>query len=281
MGYRQGSSDHGRGRGIPRHEKAKARRRKNQPRNAYVQEETTAVTSREVVDRTVNSLRNLGKQVFALSPFSEHFDRWLTDVKVVLSEFESSTSTNVDDYYVKERSEILSRAELELAEIKSMETLAEEAAQKLPESNILLKQIEKEYAAKTKRTKERKSSEIKRLANNVDRLEEELKAISEMETGIFRGLSKKAKAQKEADATKRLNQAEDELTSAEQGFSDQQKRLDEEYEKKKQPVVSQVEEQQKKVDRIEVDNSLETREATCERLIDVLNRLVQRNLTIQ
>src|SRR5271157_3261156 len=279
MGYRQGARgprNSGRGRGRQRHERAKAKKRKNQTSSVYLTEETPAVTSKEIVDKTVSSLRNLGKQVFALSPFSAHFDRWLTDINVVLTEFESSPYINTDDYFTKGRAEILSRVELELAERKRMESSAEEAVRQLSESKSHLRQIEEEYGTERKKLEGRKSSEIKRLTNNVDQLREELDAVSRMKTGIFRGLSKKAKAQKEADATKRLKQAENEVASTEQSFTRQQEKLKGEYEKKKQPVASQIEEQQKEVDRTDVDGSLESRMAASERLVDALTRLVER-----
>lgn len=279
MGYRQGARgprNSGRGRGRQRHEKAKAKKRKNQTSSAYLAEETPTVTSKEIVDKTVSSLRNLGKQVFALSPFSAHFDRWLTDVNVVLTEFESSPYINTDEYFTKERSEILSRVELELAERKRTESFAEDAVRQLSESKSHLKQIEEEYATERKKLEGRKSSEIKRLTNNVDQLKKELDAISRMKTGIFRGLSKKAKTQKQADATKRLNQAENEVASTEQSFTRQQEKLNGEHEKKKQPVIMQIEEQQKEVDRTDVDGSLESRIAASERLVDALTRLVER-----
>lgn len=281
MGYRQGARgprDSGRGRGIPRHEKAKTKKRKNQTGSAYQTEsaQVAAETSQKMFEKTVNSLRNLGRQVFALSPFSDHFDRWLTDVKIVLSEFESSSSVNVDDHFVDERVEILSRVEFELAEWRHMESFADEAVRQLSESRSVLRQIEEEYENEAKRLEDWRSGEIKRLTNNVDGFREELEAISRMKTGIFRGLSKEAKAEKEADATKRLKQAESELASVEQSFTHQQEMLNEEYEKKKRPVASQVEKQQKEVDRIKVDGSLESRMAACEGLVDALTRLMER-----
>jgi hypothetical protein len=281
MGYRQsarGPRDSGRGRGIPRHEKAKKKKRKNQTGGAYETEsaQVAAETSQKIFEKTVYSLRNLGRQVFALSPFSDHFDRWLTDVRMVLFEFESSSSVNVDDHFVGERSGILSKVESELAEWRHMESFAEEAVRQLSESRKFLRQIEEEYANEAKKVEDWKSAEIKHLTNNVDGLREELEAISRMKTGIFRGLSKETKAQKEADATKRLNQAESELASVEQSLTRQREELNEEYEKKKQPVASQVEKQQKEVDRIKVDGSLESRMAACEALVDALTRLMDR-----
>jgi hypothetical protein len=97
-----------------------------------------------------------------------------------------------------------------------------------------------------------------------------------MKTGIFRGLSKKAKAKKETEASQRLSSAQKELGSAEQGFAAELERLQAEYEKRKQPLVEQIRVEEKEVENQDVDGSLETRQAACEVLVNAVNALVER-----
>lgn len=71
MGYQPGMRsprNSGRGRGMSRREKAKARGQKRRSSGSYILEENHVPTSEEVADRTLNRLRNLGNQRFALSP---------------------------------------------------------------------------------------------------------------------------------------------------------------------------------------------------------------------
>jgi hypothetical protein len=279
MGYQRrasGPRNSGRGRGIPRHEKAKAKKQKQRLGIGYVPEEDHAATSGEVVERTLSSLRNLGKQVFAVSPFSEHFGRWLVDVKVVLSEFESSLEVGLDDPFLKERSRILSDVELQLDGRRRGEASAEKAAKSLADNRVVLERIEEGYLVETKAREERKAGEVKRLSSNVHGLREEVDRIGQMKTGILRGLSKKAKARKEAEAKQRLSQAEKEFSLAMQDFAAQQERLKAEYEKRKQPIVDQMGAEQKEVDGGDIDHSLEARQAACEALVNAVNSLVQR-----
>ena len=199
MGYqsRAGSPRNtGRGRGVQRREKAKARTHKRRFSGSRLSEENRVLTAGEAADRTLNSLRSLGNQRFALAPFNEHFGRWLTDLRVVLSEFESSPTVKVDDQFVKERSQILSNVEAELEELRRKEASGDEAFRSLSDNKALLERIEKEYIVRTKEIKARKDSEIKRLSSSVDGLKQELDRISKMKTGIFRRISKKGKAQK-------------------------------------------------------------------------------------
>lgn len=281
MGYQQrvGSRrDSGRGHGMHRREKAKAKSRGQKRRSggSYVSEEDHVPTSEEVVDRTLKRLRNLGNQVFALSPFSEHFSRWLVDLRVVLSEFESSPTVSVDDQFLKERSQILSNVELELEKRGSEEASCDEAIKSLSDNRILLERIEGEYTARTRDAEGQKEFEIKRLSSNVDGLREELDRIARMKTGIFRAVSKKAKARKETEATERLNLAQKELASTVQNFAAEQERLRDEYEKKKQHVIEQIRVEEKEVENEDVDGSLETRQAACEVLTNAVNALVER-----
>ena len=261
---------------MPRREKAKAKGRKRRSSSSYTSEENHAPTPEGIEQRTFSRLHNLGNQIFATSPFSQHFDRWLMDLKVVLSEFESSPNSNVDDQFVKERSQILSNVELRFEELRRRETSGDETFKSLSDNRLLLAQIEKDYATEKKEIEERKRTEIKHLSSKVESLNEELKLIARIKTGIFRAISKKAKTQKEAEATQRLNSAQDGLALAVQHFAAEQERLRDECEKKKQPLIEQMRDQQKEVENQEIDGSLEARRAACEALVNVVNALLQR-----
>jgi chromosome segregation ATPase len=239
-------------------------------------EENHVATAEEVVDRTLKRLRTLGSQKFASSPYSEHFSRWQTDLAYVLSEFESSPTINTDDQFVKERSQILSNVELKLEERRREETALEETAKSLSDSKILLERIEEEYATKTREFERRKNGEIKRLNNKIDALRGELDEVARMKAGLFRALSKKDKAQKEAETTQRLNTAQEERTLAMQGFTEEQERLQDEYERKKQPIIVRMRSYEKEIEHLDIDGSVEDRQVACEALVNAVNTLLQR-----
>jgi hypothetical protein len=281
MGYRsqvRSHRDSGRGRGAPRHKKAKAKpkRQKRQSGDWYVSQENNVTTSKEVLGRTLDRLGNLGRQVFAPSPFSEHFSRWLTDVRVVVSEFESTPGISLDDQFVKERSQILSNVELELDRRSQKEASAMEPIRRLSEKRVLLGRIEEEYTTRTRELERRKDTEIKRLSSNADDLRQEADSIARMKTGILRRLSKKAKAQREKEARQRLELAEKELASAVENFAAEQETLRSQYESAKQPVVQQIQNEQREIENQEIDGSLEARRSACETLINSVNALVER-----
>jgi hypothetical protein len=197
----------------------------------------------------------------------------LTDV---LSEFESSPNISADDQFVKERSQILSIVELELEEKRRKETSLEEAIKSLSNSKNLLERIKEEYATKAREIKGRKNSEIKRLYSNIDSLRGELDEIVRMKTGLFRGISKKDREQKETETTQGLNTGQRELELAMLGFTVVQERLRDEYERKRQPLIEQIRDRQKMIENLETDGSLEDRWFACEALVDAVNALLQR-----
>ena len=97
-----------------------------------------------------------------------------------------------------------------------------------------------------------------------------------MKTSIFGPFSKKAKAQKEADIGQKLTLAKNELASNVEKFKDEQEKLHDDYEKKKQTIIVEVRNLEKKIENLERDNSLETRREASEALANAVNGLLQR-----
>ena len=278
MGYRPQVRSHGsagRGSQAARREKAKAKRQHKHGSGGKYVEEEKVVSAEEIVQKTLSRLSNLGGQTFALSPFSEYFDDWLMSLSAVLSEFESNPAVNVDDQFVKERSQILTDVERGLAERRLVEAALGEDARALSDANHLLVQIDTEYAEKTREIGLRRNKDVERQTKTVHDLEEELERISQTKTSIFR-FSNKAKAQKMAEATQKLNSAKSRLELTLQNFTVEQEKLHDEYEKKKETVIEQVRNLEKQVANLEIDGSFEIRGAACEALTNAVNSLLQR-----
>src|SRR5512136_2750574 len=128
MGYRsnRGGSRRSSGQRFQKsqHEKAKARVHKHQEKGAYVEEES-ALTTEKLAEKTLSSIKRLGEQKFAVSPFRQYFDDWLLNVKQTLSEFESNPEIAVDEGFAKQREQTLTKVERELAELKQEEKALE------------------------------------------------------------------------------------------------------------------------------------------------------------
>ena len=68
------------------------------------------------------------------------------------------------------------------------------------------------------------------------------------ENGGFRGISKRDREQKETEAIQELNNRQRELELAMLDFTEVQERLRDEYERKRQPVIEQIRNRQKKME---------------------------------
>ena len=145
------------------HEK-KAKEKKQRLGGNYHQEETE-ISAKEVVEKNLGILSKLGNQIFALSPFSQYFDDWLVNLRQIISEFESNPSINVDEQFVKERSQIFLDVEGALAEKRLQETNLTGEAKELADNNHLLVETDKEYAEKTRELSFKRNAEVQRLSH--------------------------------------------------------------------------------------------------------------------
>jgi hypothetical protein len=278
MGYApRVKSFRGSGRGFVklRGDKGRAARRKRSGIGSR-QDDKLVVSLKEVSEKTLQLLHNLGSQKFGCSPFSEYFDRWLSSLSNVLNEFELSPSVSLDGEFLEERSRIFSGVEFELLQRRNLEASFENTIRSLPENRNLLARFKDEYAVKARELKARKKAEIKRLYSKIDGFRGQLDEIVHLKTGFFRGISRKDREQKEAATIQELNAAQRELEFAMMDFDAEQKRLKEEYEGKWLPVLEQIRDCQKKTEILEIDGSLEERWFACEALVDAVNALLQR-----
>ena len=284
MSYRPQTSSRrgtGRGRGKVHHEKAKRKGQKHRSGGKYLLEKSEASTFKEVVEKTLVGLRNLGDQIFAFSPFSHYFDDWLLSLKNVLSEFESNPAIKMDDEFVKESSQVIADVELVLAERRREEVVLEKATRRLAYQNNLLVQIDTEYVSATHKLASKRNSEIKRLTRRVHDFEEELEEASQMKVSIFSPFARRTKSHETAEVTRKLDAVKSELESVVTAFKVEQEKLHDEYEKRKQPVTEQVRSLEKNIEGLDTDSSLEDRQFACEELVNALKALLQRKTPLQ
>ncbi len=260
----------------PLRERGKDRKRIRRSVGRPIREEKPIATEREVSEGTLKRLHTLGIQKFGSSPFSEHFDRWLHNVTDVLGEFESHPNIGADDQFMRECAQTLSSIKLQLEGICRKEATLNQETKNLSIWRNRLKQINTEYAIVTSEIKARKKGQLRRLYSVIDSLKKEQEKVIRLKTGFFRGISKKAKEQKEIEIFQILNDKQRELELVILEFNVAQKQLQDEYDRKREPVLKQIKFFHRKVEDLEEDGSLEERWFACEALIDAVNTFLQR-----
>jgi archaellum component FlaC len=272
MGYQSGSRRGGFQKAS--HEKKKTRVHKLHGKKQTL-DETHIATAGEITEKTLGSLKRLGEQKFAVSPFSRYFDDWLLNLKEVLTEFETNPDVTVDDAFVEERERIIAKIEEEFNGAKQREATLNESVKELTDKNHCLVELDAEYAANTRDLGPKNNAELKELTHAVQHLEEELEDVRALKTSFF-GFTKKAKAKREVEVLGRLDVAKKAVESAVEKFKVEQEKLHDEYEKKKQAVIAEVQELEKEVEKLETDVSVDARQAAGEELVKAVNWLFQR-----
>ena len=273
----------------PRRNKAQTKPGKRPTGSGNRLGEEHVATLAETVDRTVNSLSRLGSQRFAVSPFHEHYDRWLLSVRTILSEFELNPAVNVDDRFREECSKALSGIELILKERRVKEMSKDDTVRKanrgILDAKNLLARAEREHATKKNQIAGEREHAIKPVAMSLGRLREELNRIVRMRAGFLRGISKKAKTEKTTEAAEKLDYTKKELAKIEQSYAFEQRKLESEFEKSRRKALEQIANYQREIEDLEngvqADDALDAREAACDALIDAVNSLLQRTSSRQ
>ncbi len=256
------------------------RKEKKRIQGRPIQEPKRTATEREISEATLKRLHILGRQKFGSSPFSEHFDRWLTNLETVLGEFELHPDMNIDEQFVKEREETLALIRLQLEGRRRKEATIDQEIKNLSYHKSLLGQINADYLSSASVLKGQKNAEIKRLHSEIALLKKKQAEVVRIKTGFFRGVSNKEREQKEIAVAQELNDKQTEIELCTLDLKAKQKQLREEYERRREPVLEQIRFFKKIIRELEADGSLEERWFACEALADSLNMFLQRKAAL-
>ncbi len=256
------------------HEK-KAKEKKQRSGGKYV-EETAEISAKEVVEKTLITLSKLGTQIFALSPFSQYFDDWLVSLNQVVSEFESNPTIQVDEQFVKERSQIFLDVEGILAEKRLQESNISEEAKQLAEINHLIVEIDKEYAEKTRERSFKRNADVQRLSTNIRELEETEATQREIKFGFFQLRAKRKATEQLLQTQQELKSTKNELQVTLESFTAEQEKMHDDYEKRKQQLIEKSDSLHKELEKLETDLSTNPRQEATKALANAINAYVQR-----
>ena len=257
------------------HEK-KAKEKKQRSSGKYF-EEQSEISAKEVVEKTLGTLIRLGKQIFALSPFSQYFDDWLVSLKQVVSEFESNSVIQVDEKFVKECSQIFLDVEGALAEKRLQENNLSDEAKELADTNHLMVETDKEYAEKARERSFKRNADVQRLSTEIRELEENLANQQEIKISFYKLTARRKAAQQLEQTQQELKSAKNELQVTLETFTAEQEKMHDNYEKRKQELTEKSDSLHKELEKLEVDTSIGPRQAATNALANTINALIQRS----
>jgi predicted nuclease with TOPRIM domain len=254
----------------------KTKEKKQHSGAKYLQEETVEVSEREVAQKTLNCLCKLGNQIFALSPFSQYFDDWLVSLRQVIAEFESNAAINVDERFVKERSQLFLDVEGALADKRLQESNLTAEAKALADNNHLIVEVDKEYAEQTRERSIKRNAEVQRLSTKIRELEDQLASQQEIKISFYKINARRRATEQLSQTIQNLKDTKNELEVKLQNFSAEQEKLHDNYEKRKQELNETSDRLHNELEKLETDASTNTRQETCNALTNIINALLKR-----
>ena len=254
----------------------KAKEKKKRSGAKYLQEEVPQVSAGEIAERTLNGLSKLGRQIFALSPFSQYFDDWLVNVRQVISEFESHPTIVADEQFVKECNQLFLEVEVALTENRLKESNLTDEAKALVDTNHQIGETDKQYAEETRERNNKRNTEVQRLSTKIRELEDQLTLEQEIKISFYKFNAKKKVTQQIAQTTHNLKAAKNELEVTLQTFTTEQEKLHDNYEKRKQKLNENSDRLHKELEKLETDTSTIARQAACNALAFTINALLKR-----
>jgi hypothetical protein len=253
----------------------KAKEKKQRSGGRYIEEEAE-VSAKEVAQKTLNVLSKLGTQIFALSPYSQYFDDWLISLNQVVSEFESSSTIQVDEQFINERSQIFLNVEGALAEKRIQESNLSEEEKALADVNHQIVETDKQYAEKTRERSFKRNADVQRLSSKIRELEDSVADQQEIKISIFKLRERRKAAQKLAQTQQDLKSTKNELKLTLDNFTVEQEKMHDNYEKTKQELNEKSDSLHKELEKLEIDTSTTPRQEATNALSASINALIQR-----
>jgi hypothetical protein len=271
----------GRTRGFDKPKKAKTRKSSTHHTVGSPKAEGGVQSHREVVDRTLASLDNLGLQTFATPPFQQHFDRWMKGLVTVLDDFEAGRLVEIDDVFREQRGSILSAVEAALKVEQAKEVTRSATLLGMHSSKDMLLHAEQEHDAKLRELSTRREQALKLLNDTAMRLRVELDEVLDTKVSFFERFTN-SRAKKEKEAKVRIADAEKGVDVTKARFAEELIALQSSYALTRQEILEKVAAERKDIDRLsaeaEVDGSVEIRRVACEELAQAVGAQVNRAL---
>ena len=259
---------------ISKQKKTKTKKTKTDAK--YLKEEIAKPTLQETIEKTLANIERLGRQVFALSPFSQYYNDWLVNLRQTVLEFETTPGVRVDETYTKERDQAFLDIQTVLAEQRMQETTLAESEKTLYKINRNIGTIETEYTEKSQMLKNKHNTDIQQLTNQIKTLKEDIEKQKKLKFGVFQFNAKKT-ATKELEQTQQtLTNTTKQLEETQQNFTTEQNKLHENYSLKKQELSTKIDTLHKEIDQLEIDTSKEARKKTCTHLSNAINEQIKR-----
>ena len=246
----------------------------------FFYEETAPVNPQAVSSRVVNALDHLGTQRFGMVPFAEHFQRWILDVESVLNDFRNSLPGATNETFDKSVGELMSNIRNELnTRIETEKTLSNkisESQNELSANEREMAELEAEQRTSTNEARRTSEKSMKKLRMELDDLDAERIRLLRHKPTIFERILGGAKVRIESNS-RSIQSRRTDLESREHDLKRRLGILRSKYEEKRKPLAArqaELREQLAKLRTITLDDAVEIRKTTCEKIRQLISTAV-------
>lgn len=263
--------------GRPAAKKSSLKREREHSESSVFYEESVPADPAEVRSVTLNSLKHLGEQRFALPPFSEHFQRWIKDVRAVLTEFELTLPTALDKSGKQLVENTLSSLQGALHELTATENKTSgetaEAQRELAAREHELSQLEHAYKTTTSQLRRRSEQSFEKMQGEIAALDRQRSKLLHAKPTLLQRLFRKPETKLE-EKTNALQSRKKDLIGRKEWLSQELEKHRIEYERSRAELVQQIDGLKEKLRGTKgqaLDDAVEIRRKAC----DELSRIVQ------
>ena len=270
------------GRPAARRPSAKSKREPQESSIFY--EEAAKIDPAEIRSSTLNSLQHLGNQRFALPPFSEHFQRWMKDVKGVLTDFENQLPQIITQNYSETVAKTLGDIKTAFdQQIESEGKISDETARtqrQLAACESELSRHEHEYKAMTNQVKKRYELSFEKLRGEIDTLDRQRIRILHAKPTLLQKLFRRSDTKLE-EKTNALQSKRNDLGGRKDTLEHDLEKVRIGYEQKRKQLIERAGTLRARMSEVKgktLDDALELRRHACEEIIKAVIETVDKFL---
>jgi vacuolar-type H+-ATPase subunit I/STV1 len=219
----------------------------------------------------LNAIDHLGTQRFALPPFAEHFQRWLTDLQTLLDEFRIRIPEAADTQFQERAGEILRNLQDDLAKRSQTErsTSGErnKLHQELSQLELDLSKLERAYRSKLNELRFKHDRSNRKLHEEIDTLDKTRLQIIRKKPTILQRITRRPKRRLERTSAE-LETKKTKLRDDHQTFERTLQNSRNEYEKDREKLLGEIDLLKQKIEarRETEDDALEIRKQACQQI---------------
>jgi DNA repair exonuclease SbcCD ATPase subunit len=248
----------------------------------FVYQETELVDPNEVSSKTLNALEHLGNQRFVLPPFSEHFQRWMKDLRTVLTEFKAKLPEATDQEYNEHAEKAVASIQgiftERIAAEQSTSEKTSDLQNNLNQREAEIARLENEQKAHLRETRRRFEKSQEKLRREIDSLDKRRLKMLRRKDSFLRRVLRRSESRIEESGIA-LETKKKSLRNSKEVFEQELEKSKSKHQSELERLKTEAQELHRKLKEVRantVDDALDARKLACQELHQAVEQAVAR-----